>query len=219
MVNSKVNWDGQEWYLDDAIRHVKKLAEHSNKRILKTINLVDGAAILDIGCGTGITSYLVAKKLPGAKVLGLDLNPDAIKIAKSAFNLPNLSFQSTAAEKLALGNNKFDCILFLEIIEHVENPGLVLDTCHKLLKTDGTLIVSTPNALGYELLLRNLRSINKIITKVNSEAKFSGTQTDHVLMWDFQTLYRLLTRKGFQYVANWRSSRFGRNMLIKVKKV
>jgi ubiquinone biosynthesis O-methyltransferase len=219
MVNSKVNWDGREWYLDDAISHAKKLAEQPGMRILETITLVAGTTILDIGCGAGITSYLIAKKLPMAKVLGVDLNPDAIKIAEAAFKLPNLSFQNVAAEKLAFEKKTFDCILFLEIIEHIENPGLILDTCHKLLKTGGTLIVSTPNALGYELLVRNLRSINRIITKVNSEAKFSGTQTDHILMWDFQTLYRLLTRKGFQYVAHWRSSRFGRNMLIKVKKV
>ena len=204
-----VEWDGKQWQLEEAVRHNRNLAKEPDSRTLKTIPLVEGRNILDIGCGAGVVSFLVSERFPQAHVTGVDTNPDAIKIAKLAFQRPNLEFRVVDANKLAsLKKGSFDCVLLLEVIEHLDNPGLVIDSIGKLLKKGGVFIVSTPNAAGYESFLRNLRKPLKMVTKVNAEPLWSGTHTDHLVAWDLQTLYRLLKRKGFTY-ADHRFVGFG----------
>lgn len=100
---------------------------------------------LDIGCGGGLVSEPLARL--GVKVTAIDASSLNISIAQEHAHLSNLNidYQNILAEELALTGKKFQLILALEILEHVENIEFFIKTCCSLLKKNGLLIFSTMN--------------------------------------------------------------------------
>ena len=100
--------------------------------------------ILDIGCGGGLLSEPMSRL--GADVVGIDASDKNIKVAKlhAKKNHLNIKYLCTSPENLNI-KNKFDVILNMEIIEHVENIDFFLKSCSKLLKKKGIMFVATIN--------------------------------------------------------------------------
>jgi 2-polyprenyl-6-hydroxyphenyl methylase/3-demethylubiquinone-9 3-methyltransferase len=100
--------------------------------------------ILDIGCGGGLISEPMTRL--GADLTGVDASDRNINIAKAHAKKNNLSinYLNNVPENLNV-KNKFDVILNLEIIEHVENLDLYLESCFKLLKPKGIMFTATLN--------------------------------------------------------------------------
>jgi 2-polyprenyl-6-hydroxyphenyl methylase/3-demethylubiquinone-9 3-methyltransferase len=100
--------------------------------------------ILDIGCGGGLISEPMTRL--GAEVTGVDASSKNIKIAKAHAEKSNLSinYLNSVPENLN-SKNKFDIILNLEVVEHVENLDLYLKSCFKLLKPKGMMFTATLN--------------------------------------------------------------------------
>lgn len=97
--------------------------------------------ILDLGCGTGDILALL-KKL-GWDVYGIDIDKEAVKIAKSR-GLKNVRL-GTYEDVNAYPDRYFDAIRLYHVIEHVDNPFLCLKLLHKKVKIGGTIFLSTPN--------------------------------------------------------------------------
>ena len=110
-----------------------------------------GARVLDVGCGGGLLSEAMARE--GARVLGLDLSPELIDIAKlhrlestQGGAILDLEYRVQAVEALADAEpGTFDAITCMEMLEHVPEPGSILEACARLLKPGGRLFVSTIN--------------------------------------------------------------------------
>jgi 2-polyprenyl-6-hydroxyphenyl methylase / 3-demethylubiquinone-9 3-methyltransferase len=104
-----------------------------------------GLRILDIGCGGGLITEPMARL--GAEVLGADAAPTNIEVAKmhAAESELDIDYRHVTAEDLAADHEVFDVVLALEIVEHVANPAEFVDTCARLLKPGGILILSTIN--------------------------------------------------------------------------
>ena len=100
--------------------------------------------ILDIGCGGGLLSEPMNRL--GANVTGIDASTNNIKIAKlhAKKNKLNINYICTSPEKLKI-KKKFDVILNMEIVEHVEDIDFFLASCSKLLKKNGLMFVATIN--------------------------------------------------------------------------
>jgi 2-polyprenyl-6-hydroxyphenyl methylase/3-demethylubiquinone-9 3-methyltransferase len=105
-----------------------------------------GARVLDVGCGAGLLSEALARE--GANVTAIDLAPDLIRIAKlhkleSGVEVDyRLSSVEALAEEVPGG---FDAIACMEMLEHVPDPGAIIDACATLLKPGGRLFLSTLN--------------------------------------------------------------------------
>jgi len=121
-----------------------------------------GLNILDIGCGGGLISEPMARL--GAKVTGIDASEKNINIAKlhSKKSGLQINYINTSPENLD-NNEKFDIILNLEIVEHVENVNLYIRSCNSLLKKNGLMFTATLNRsfvsyikaiIGAEYILR-----------------------------------------------------------------
>jgi len=123
-------------YIKDNIIYNFKLK--SKKKPLEKINL------LDVGCGGGLLSEPMARL--GANVIGIDASDKNIKIAKlhAKKNKLNIKYFCLSPEKLK-NKKKFDVILNMEIIEHVEDINFFIKTCSKLLKKNGLMFVATLN--------------------------------------------------------------------------
>ena len=123
-------------YIKDNIIYSFKLK--SKEKPLQKIN------ILDIGCGGGLLSEPMARL--GANVTGIDASDKNIKIAKlhAKKNKLNINYFCSSPEKLKI-KKKFDVILNMEIIEHVEDINFFIKSCSKLLKKNGLMFVATLN--------------------------------------------------------------------------
>ena len=123
-------------YIKDNIIYSFKLK--SKEQPLQKIN------ILDIGCGGGLLSEPMARL--GANVTGIDASDKNIKIAKlhAKKNKLNINYFCSSPEKLKI-KKKFDVILNMEIIEHVEDINFFIKSCSKLLKKNGLMFVATLN--------------------------------------------------------------------------
>ena len=153
-------------------------------------NYLKGLNILDIGCGGGLISEPMARL--GANVTGIDASEKNINIAKlhSKKNGLKINYLNASPENLE-HIEKFDIILNLEIVEHVNNVNLYIKSCYKLLKKNGLMFTATLNRsfisyikaiIGAEYILRWLpigtHDWNKFIKpeeleKLLSDEKFS----------------------------------------------
>jgi len=178
----------------------KKYEKKPDQRLQQTFRMIEGKEILDVGCAAGGLCKKMANM--GFKVYGIDVLEDSIEIAKEFSNSPNITYEVRDLLKQPFPDNRFDCITFLETIEHVENPGLFLREFHRILRTNGFLILSTPNATSlknifYALSYRKKATRIQVSKEISAEDKHTGTQLEHENNWDFPTLVRLLDRCGF----------------------
>ena len=143
-----------EYILDEISKHFQ-----INR---KRKNLLQNLEILDIGCGGGLISEPMAYL--GGNVTGIDAAEKNIKVASAHSNKSNLkiNYLNKSPEQLTV-EKKFDIILNLEIVEHVDNLDLYLDSCKKLLKKNGLMFTATINRtfisyikaiIGAEYILR-----------------------------------------------------------------
>lgn len=105
-----------------------------------------GVAALDVGCGGGLLSEALAKS--GAHVTAIDLAPNLLKVARlhGLESGIKVGYRQVAVEVLAdelpVG---FDVITCMEMLEHVPDPGAIVEACARLLKPGGRLFLSTLN--------------------------------------------------------------------------
>ena len=141
-------------YIKESIINSFKLKEKAKP--------LEKVKILDIGCGGGLLSEPMSRL--GADVMGIDASDKNIEVAKFHAKKDNLNikYQCASPEKLNT-SVKFDVILNMEIVEHVEDIDFFLQSCSKLLRKNGIMFVATINRtlksyffaiIGAEYILR-----------------------------------------------------------------
>jgi SAM-dependent methyltransferase len=101
-----------------------------------------GRRVVDMACGEGYGSEVLAR---GARaVVGVDANPEAHEHARLRYVRQNLRFERTLVETFS---EPCDAVVFLQTIEHVQNPGEILEHFKSMLAPGGIAYVSTPNLL------------------------------------------------------------------------
>ena len=107
---------------------------------------LEGARVLDVGCGGGLLSEALARE--GAQVTGIDLGSAVLEVARMHLHESGLSvdYRETSAEALAAeAPGRFDVVTCMEVLEHVPDPRSMLSACAALLKPGGRLFASTLN--------------------------------------------------------------------------
>ncbi|MEM7651532.1 MAG: bifunctional 2-polyprenyl-6-hydroxyphenol methylase/3-demethylubiquinol 3-O-methyltransferase UbiG [Pseudomonadota bacterium] len=120
------------------------------ERDIDDLNALKGLSILDVGCGGGLVCEPLARL--GARVSGADADAQAIEVAKAHAKDSGLKidYQNKPAEEIG---KKFDVVLALEIIEHVNDPQAFVKSVAKLVKPGGLVIFSTLNRNPKSFLL------------------------------------------------------------------
>ena len=107
---------------------------------------MDGARILDVGCGGGILSEGMAKA--GAEVTGIDMGEAPLSVAKLHLLESKLEveYRQISVEDLADETpGSYDIITCMEMLEHVPDPASTIEACSRLVKPEGDLFFSTIN--------------------------------------------------------------------------
>jgi 2-polyprenyl-3-methyl-5-hydroxy-6-metoxy-1,4-benzoquinol methylase len=169
------------------------------------------AKVLDVGCGNGVISRHLGRL--GFQVTGIDVSERTIEKARSIDPLPNVQFITKSAEALVAEGTRYDAVICSEVLEHLDNPGALLEVLYATLSDKGRLIVTVPNGKGprESLVTRpvlRMRARNGWLWKTVVGAKrllgYSGTTVqsaadnlDHVQFFSRRDLERLSAEHRF----------------------
>ena len=202
------------------IKYLKEnIIEHF--KLKQTNSPLKGLNILDIGCGGGLLSEPITRL--GAKVTAIDASKKNIQVAKFHAKKNNLkiNYLCSSPEKLNL-NKKFDVVLNMEIVEHVEDLNFFIKKSSNLLKKNGLMFIATLNKtfksymfaiIGAEYVLRWLpigthdwekfvRPDNLVSLAINSNLKLkklSGMKFNPII-----DKWSLSNDKSVNYIAKFK---------------
>lgn len=184
-----------------------------------------GKQALDIGCGGGLLSEAMA--VEGAHVTAIDLAPELIKVARlhALESGVDVSYHLQSAESLAIEMpGHFDVVTCMEMLEHVPDPGAVIEACAKLLKPGGQLFVSTLNRTpaAFALAIVGAEYVARLLPKgthryrdfikpseLGGWLRAAGLQLEDVsgLMYEpWRNAARLTSLTGVNYLASARKA-------------
>lgn len=112
--------------------------------------------ILDIGCGGGLLTNPLAQK--GHHVTGVDLSVSSLDFARKSDTTGKVLYLQADAHNLPMQDETFDVVCAMDLLEHVDNPGLVIAQASRLLKPSGLFFFHTFNRtlLSYILVIKGV---------------------------------------------------------------
>lgn len=150
--------------------------------------------LLDIGCGYGLTSEYIKKNKYADFADGVELDPDALKIAESKLDSVYQIDLNRGGNPLEEINVKYDCILLLDILEHLIDPKNLLESCKSVLNDNGCVIISLPNIRHYTVLM-------PLIFKNNWEYSDEGIlDKTHLRFFTLKSAVKLIGNAGFKII-------------------
>lgn len=108
------------------------------------------ATLLDVACGSGYGSAMLAAALPNATIVGADYDPAGVRYANAHHASSRVSFVEGDVHRWAatIGSRRFDCVVSFDTLEHSEHREIFLENLVRHLAPDGRLLLSTP--CGYD---------------------------------------------------------------------
>jgi ubiquinone/menaquinone biosynthesis C-methylase UbiE len=128
----------------------RRAADHQQQGMLRAyladIDLTEGAAVLEVGCGTGAVSRELAGRPGIDRVVGIDPSPVFLAAARRlSGNLPNLSYMEGDGRKLPCADCSYDAIVFHTTLSHIPDQAAVLSEAYRVLRPGGVVAVFDGN--------------------------------------------------------------------------
>lgn len=162
---------------------VRRLLERFLRRVDEVAQSVEASSILDVGCGEGVVTERLARRLAPARVLGVDADNARLETEWRRRSAANLSFQTGSAYELPFEDRSFELVCAIEVLEHLERPR---DALAEMSRVAGrALLLSVPNEPGWRIahLLagRNLRDLGNTPGHINhwSKRAFADLVSDY----------------------------------------
>jgi ubiquinone/menaquinone biosynthesis C-methylase UbiE len=102
-----------------------------------------GKRVLDAACGVGYGAYSLARI--AAHVEAIDISEEAVEYARGHYAADNIRFQVMSVEEMGFESDRFETVCSFETIEHVGNPEAFVTEVARVLRPEGTWLVSTPH--------------------------------------------------------------------------
>jgi 2-polyprenyl-3-methyl-5-hydroxy-6-metoxy-1,4-benzoquinol methylase len=155
--------------------------------------------ILDLGCGNGSLSHLIAQQ--GYEVVGIEESESGINFARHSF--PDCQFIQSSVYDLPYAEleNSFDIVMAIEVIEHLFYPRELVRAAQKCLKPNGRLILSTP----YHGYLKNLVLAGSGKLDKHFTALWDGC---NIKFFSVNTISELLKTEGYRNISFKFAGRF-----------
>ncbi|HEY7732566.1 MAG TPA: methyltransferase domain-containing protein [Gaiellaceae bacterium] len=110
------------------------------RTFLDDIPFGDAARVLEVGCGTGVLTRMLARRHGVASVVGVDLAPSLLERARElTADLPNVTFETADALALPFDDVRFDLVVFDSTLTHVPDPGRAIAEAVRVLRGEGVL--------------------------------------------------------------------------------
>lgn len=193
--------NSNKYYNDDIVIDLKDL---NNTKSIIYRRVKKKSHCLDVGCGAGILSEVLKKKK--CIVDGVDYDKAALKVAEKKNNNRHLyqfcisPFKGKDLKKFISDNNKYDYIIFADVLEHVIDPDNVINFFKSYLKEDGKIILSLPNIAHFDII------------KGLIDGNFNY---NHIGLLD-STHYRFYTKKSFYDFVNDYNEKYDMKLHINI---
>lgn len=154
------------------------------------LKLQPGSSVLDAGCGSGRHLRALAR-LPGLKLVGIDRNPADVEEAQK--NLKNMTDAVSTGFHVACGDitalpfesESFDCVICSEVLEHIPEHEEALKELVRVLKPQGSLVVSVPRYFS-----------ERICWMISSQ--YSKDEGGHIRIYKKKQMKKMLARQGMK---------------------
>lgn len=191
----------QWWNADGIFQSLHHINTTRLNYIMQYSNGLFGKTVLDVGCGGGILSESMAKA--GARVVGLDMSPDTLKIAKMHALSQDLTINyisETIEEHMLDHTSCYDIVTCMELLEHVPNPLSIIQACASVTKIGGSVFFSTLNRTlkSWLFVIIGAEYLLKIIPKGTHEFKKFITPSE-LLNWIDRTSLKEKNIVGIYY--------------------
>lgn len=147
--------------------------------------------ILDVGCGLGNYCFYLAKRIPRAKITGIDCDEKAIQdtnIIRKRLNIDNVNF--IVQDLLTIKFEKcYDLILLVDVLEHIENDEEALKLFYNALKTGGYILIHVP-------LCKDLDDFNKGIDNLQPGHVRRGYLKEKLMRMTRETGFKIVYTKN-----------------------
>jgi len=159
----------------------KRYWDYRDDNIISAVG--DGGRILDVGCGEGLLLEKLVRLYPARDIRGVDIDPLNIKICKEH----GLPVDEGAVYRLPYEDNSFDAALFIEVVEHLDEPLKAIAEISRVLKKGGRILVLFPNDRTFKLA--------RIMTGMVKEAFYDP---GHLRQWTPGDMKAALVQNGFR---------------------
>jgi 2-polyprenyl-3-methyl-5-hydroxy-6-metoxy-1,4-benzoquinol methylase len=163
---------------------VKRLMAGFHGTLDELWELASPKSILDVGCGEGVLTVEWAERLPGGRVVGIDLDDPKLRGEWEKRKRSNLEFRAEEATSLSFADDEFDLACGIEVLEHVPEPEATLAEMARVARRH--LLVSVPR----EPLWRGLNMAR------GAYLRELGNTPGHINHWSKQAFVSLLARYG-----------------------
>src|SRR3989344_4908590 len=138
--------------------------------------------VLDIACGDGEGTYIIASELPRTEIVGLDINSTLIAEAEKEFQKSSIRYHKVDARQTSFHDGEFDCIVSFHTVEHfdADDQKKFLSELSRLLAPHGSLLIATPD--------RDVWAMQGI----------AGIQEDHMKELSQKEFFDLVSASGFR---------------------
>lgn len=150
-------------------------------------------SVLNVGGSAGIIDEYLSRYF--GRVIGIDIDEEAILYAKNCFKKENLAFEVGDAMNMTFESNSFDVAVCSQVYEHVENPETLMDEIFRILKPGGVVYFAAGNRLmlnepHYNLPLLSVvpRPLSHLYMKLSGKGDFYYEK--HLSYWGLKHLVR-----------------------------
>jgi 2-polyprenyl-3-methyl-5-hydroxy-6-metoxy-1,4-benzoquinol methylase len=153
-----------------------------------------GSSVLEVGCATGYMTEVLTQRL-GARVTGVELDPDAATHASAHADRVVVGDIESLDLEAELGDERFDAILFADVLEHLRDPGAALERVRPFVADEGVVIASIPNVAHVSVRLALL----------GGEFRYRATgllDDTHLRFFTHESIVDLFESSGF-VVSRW----------------
>ncbi len=189
--DKRVSTNQETYLLEERIRTYSSRYKHFKKRYQRQLRDIKifkyGGRLLDIGCNIGL--FLNEARTAGFDTTGVELNADCAEYARTHFKL---NVYSDYLHNIAFEAGSFDVVTMYDVLEHIPDLHGILDEIRRILKTDGMLIVQSPN-------------IDSLMAELSKSAWGWLSPPDHLYHFTPGALSSLLAHAGYrvQLTKTW----------------
>lgn len=129
--------------------------EHLHRYAL-AMELVENKIVLDIACGEGYGSNLMAEK--AKEIFAMDIDNTIVDHAAFTYKKRNLKFLTGDIRNTSFPDHTFDVIVCFETLEHVDEHHIVMTEFKRILKPQGVILMSTPEKANYSIASNHVKT-------------------------------------------------------------
>jgi len=141
MSNEQLRTEFNEWARAGKGESMERGHRPVGEQAIAAMQVGPSARVLDVGCGSGWATRLLAEHAPQGRVTGIDISDEMVRLAReSSQSFPNVDYEVASAEELSFPDNEFTNAFSMESIYYYRNIPKALSEIHRVLKSGGIFV-------------------------------------------------------------------------------